>query len=72
VTVTDCLTTTTTTSVVTSAGTFVITNSGAMPPYCSVGGSPPFISITAAQATLCSTLLQQASAKQSVVCHPPE
>lgn len=71
-TVADCIDATATTSVLTDVGTFVITDSGAMPPYCSVGASPPFISVTAAEALVCRDLLRQSATAQSIACHPPE
>jgi hypothetical protein len=70
--VADCIDSATVTSVVTTVGTFVITDSGAMPPFCSIGNSPPFISITAADAVVCRALLRQSATSQSVACHPPE
>jgi hypothetical protein len=70
--VADCIDTDTVTSVITSVGTFVLTDSGAAPPYCSVGASPPFISVTAEEALVCRDTLRQSATAQGIACHPPE
>lgn len=66
-TVTDCIKSDTNTSLVTTAGIFFADNAVL---FCSIGASPPFISVTAAQALSCRTLLERAAASQHVTCHP--
>jgi hypothetical protein len=62
---------TTSTSVSTSSGDFVIVNSAATPPYCTANNEPP-LTITALEATVCQFLLRQASSSQGVTCTSPE
>jgi hypothetical protein len=66
-TVTDCIDSASNTSLITTAGIFFADDTVL---FCSIGSSPPFISITAAQALVCRTLLQRAAASQHVACHP--
>jgi len=59
------------TNVVTTAGTFVLVNQSAAPPYCSANLTQ-FLQITPQEAAVCKQALQQAAAQQGVVCGPPE
>lgn len=60
-----------TTSVTTPAGSFVIVNQSAAPPFCSVD-LEQFVQITPAEAAVCQFVLRQAAARQGVACTAPE
>jgi hypothetical protein len=72
VTVVNCISNTQTISIGTPQGTFAVVNNGAMPPFCDVNGVAPFLTLTAAEATACRALLNQAATAQNVVCVAPE
>jgi hypothetical protein len=59
-------------SITTPQGTFAIVNNGALPPFCSVDGVAPFLTLTAAEATACRALLNKVATTQNIVCTAPE
>jgi hypothetical protein len=68
----DCIADAQILSVSTPQGNFVVVNSAAVPPFCSVNLEPPFVELTQSEVVACRDLLRKAAAAQAVVCTSPE